>query len=77
MVEYTHGNLLKPLFSHGATTGIVEASNKRKQRGLEASELIFLFIFREAIASISSKQLLLYSHAQLCTPRRTQLNRKT
>lgn len=55
MAEYTYGNLPKPLFSHATTTGIVEASPKRKQRGLEATEHIFLFIVREVIVSISLK----------------------
>lgn len=55
MVEYTYGNLPKPLFSHATTTEIAEASPKRKQRGLEATEHIFLFIVREIIVSISLK----------------------
>lgn len=55
MAEYTHGNLLEPLFSHATTTGIVEVSHKRKQRELEATEHIFVFIVREVIVFISLK----------------------
>lgn len=55
MAEYTYGNLLEPLFSHATTTGIVEVSHKRKQRELEDTEHIFIFIVREATVFISLK----------------------
>lgn len=55
MAEYTYGNLPKPLFPHAMSTGIVEKSPKRKQRGLEATEHNFLFIAREVMVSISLK----------------------
>lgn len=55
MAEYTYGNVPKPLSSNATTTGIVEASPERKQRGLEATEHIFLSIVREVVVSISLK----------------------
>lgn len=54
MAEFTYGNLHEPLFPHATTTGI-EVSHKRKQKELEATEHIFLFVVREAIVFISSK----------------------
>lgn len=76
MAEYTYSNLPKPLFSHATTTGIVEVSPERKQRGLEATEHIFLFIVREVIVSISLKiAFALFTCVFRCpldTPWRTQ-----
>lgn len=54
MAEYRYGNL-EALFPRATTTGIAEVSHKRKQRELEATEHIFLFIVRGAIVFISSK----------------------